>query len=65
MKKLAVALCNKRLAFLGWIPYRMRANPVGQKIGVLKKEPILVFQKTPINRDALHRKIKMFEGTTL
>jgi DNA modification methylase len=61
LKDVAVDLCDRRLAFMGTIPYPMRTNPVGGS-GLLKSEPILVFQKPPIDCERIHRTIRMFGG---
>jgi hypothetical protein len=61
LKDVAVDVCDRRLAFMGTIPYPMRTNPVGGS-GLLKSEPILVFQKPPIDCERIHRTIRIFGG---
>lgn len=62
LKDIAIELSTGCLNFMGWIPYPMRANPATHMDGVLKAEPILVFQKPPLDLDPIHRKIHLFDG---
>jgi len=62
LKRFTIDLCVPRLEFLGWIPYCMRINPGCQSRVAWKNEPILVFQKPPVNCNAIHRKIRTFSG---
>jgi len=62
LMQLAITLCERQLVFMGWIPYPMRANPVGGMDSVLKIEPILVFQKPSVDSKSLHQKIRIFGG---
>jgi DNA modification methylase len=62
LTRIATEMSEESLILLGWLPYLMRANPVGGKLGIMKREPILVFQKPPINRASTERKIGLFQG---
>jgi SAM-dependent methyltransferase len=64
LKRSAIALCDGRLVLMGSVPYPMRTNPVGHPKGAHNREPILVFQKQPVDRAAVNRKIRIFGGIT-
>ncbi len=65
LSSLSTKFCDGYLELVGCIPYQMPANPVKCCMGTVKEEPILVFQKPPLDRRAIEQKIEQFGGNSL